>query len=568
MIKNVTVRWFKSFEGQEFPLKSVSLLAGPNNSGKSTLLQAVMVWRLALDKWWEKRGPESASKASARSGVPITRQEFTALPLPSMDQLWKDAQTSYRKDHATKHKPGAPLPMLISLQGEDGQGTPWRFGMELRYSSAEQLYARPVQEDKQYIEQAHKLSIIYVPPFSGIGVNETRYDRPYQDMLIGQGRSADILRNLLLDAYQRSPDKQDWTQLKDMIGRIFGYRLLDPVYGGSPYIVSQYLKGIPPQGKGYGGLPKMDIATAGSGFHQVLLILAFICARPSSLILLDEPDSHQHVLLQKELYESLLSVCDKRQAQLVFTTHSEVLIDSTAPQDVLSFYDKPHLLESQTQRDQVREAMKRITTRELLLAERAHGILYVEGESDFSLLREWARVLSHPLEKWFLQQPLYQENRGRNPKQASDHFFALQAIKPDLRGALLLDGDNRNLSEHNLGGNNLTILRWQRYEAESYLLHPDALKRYLDAKARLFSEPAMDYLREQMPPAFFTDPLAISDYLKATPASKTLLPECLQRAGIGLSKNQYFLIAEQMEPGELPAEMTEKLDALAEILFR
>lgn len=38
--------------------------------------------------------------------------------------------------------------------------------------------------------------MVYVPPFSGIGVQETRYDRPYQDMLIGQGKAGDIMRNL------------------------------------------------------------------------------------------------------------------------------------------------------------------------------------------------------------------------------------------------------------------------------------------------------------------------------------------------------------------------------------
>ena len=54
MIKQISTKYFKRFETQEFPLEPLTLLAGPNNSGKSTLLQAAMVWNLAMQKWWEK----------------------------------------------------------------------------------------------------------------------------------------------------------------------------------------------------------------------------------------------------------------------------------------------------------------------------------------------------------------------------------------------------------------------------------------------------------------------------------------------------------------------------------
>ena len=56
MITKITTQYFKRFETQEFPLESLTLLAGPNNSGKSTLLQAAMVWNLGMQKWWEKKG--------------------------------------------------------------------------------------------------------------------------------------------------------------------------------------------------------------------------------------------------------------------------------------------------------------------------------------------------------------------------------------------------------------------------------------------------------------------------------------------------------------------------------
>lgn len=566
MITRIRSRFFKTFEKQDFQLGPVSLLAGPNNSGKSTLLQAVMVWSLALRKWCEKKGPDSSSKAKDRQGAPITRPEFSALPLPSMDQLWTDTHTSLRKDEVEGKKAGSPRALLISLEGEAKDGTSWRLGFEFRYSGPEQIHVKPVAGDLPYLDTARQeVSVIYVPPFSGIGVNETRYDRPYQDMLIGQGKGGDILRNLLLEVAERSDE--DWKELEAMVERIFRYRLLKPVYSGTPYITCQYLKGIP-EGRGYGGFPPLDVSTTGSGFHQVLLILAFLYARPSSLILLDEPDAHLHVILQKEVYDRLLSLCRRRNGQLVIATHSEVLIDNTSPQNILSFYRKPHLLESGSERNQIREALKRITALDLLLAEEAKGVLYVEGTTDFDLLRAWANVVNHPLSKWFEELPFWQNNQGRNPKEARAHFFALKSVRRDLDGILLLDGDNRSLPDRELYGEHFTLLRWERYEAESYLLHPHALERFLVRESgELLAKSALDYLREQVPPAFFNNPLETSSFLRSEPVSKTLLPEMLKLAGIQLGKGEFFLIAEGMQPAELPPEIGAKLDAIAEAVL-
>ena len=200
-------------------------------------------------------------------------------------------------------------------------------------------------------------------------------------MLVGQGKAGDILRNLLLEVAEAG-DGNDWQRLVEIVSDVFGYRLLKPAYAGAPYITCQYLKGIP-TGNGFGGFPPLDVSTTGSGFHQVLLILAFMFARPSSLILLDEPDAHLHVLLQKQLYDILHRLCHERKGQLLIATHSEVLIDNTSPEQIVSFYREPHPLA---------------------------------------------------------------------------------------------------LPDREITADGLTILRWERYEAESYLLHPTSLERFLNAE--------------------------------------------------------------------------------------
>jgi len=204
-----------------------------------------------------------------------------------------------------------------------------------------------------------------------------------------------------------------------------------------------------------------------------------------------------------------------------------------------------------------------VTSLELLLAENANGILYLEGDTDFDLLKAWAIVLDHPLKQWFSKLPFWHNNQGRSPKEARAHFFALKAIRPNLKSVLLLDGDNRNLPDREITADGLSILRWERYEAESYLLHPTSLERFLNAEREpLFAKPAMDYLREQLPPAFFHSPLEAGAFLRAEPASKTLLPALLAKAEVTISKSDYFLLAQQMKPEELPPEVEDKLNAI------
>ncbi len=51
MIRRVTIRNFKRFDKVVFDLNGHIVLAGPNNCGKTTMLQAVSAFSLALREW-------------------------------------------------------------------------------------------------------------------------------------------------------------------------------------------------------------------------------------------------------------------------------------------------------------------------------------------------------------------------------------------------------------------------------------------------------------------------------------------------------------------------------------
>jgi len=55
MITEVKISNFKRFGELTVPLAPTTVLVGPNNGGKTTVLQALMVWQLALHRWASRR---------------------------------------------------------------------------------------------------------------------------------------------------------------------------------------------------------------------------------------------------------------------------------------------------------------------------------------------------------------------------------------------------------------------------------------------------------------------------------------------------------------------------------
>jgi len=64
------------------------VLAGPNDAGKTTVLQAVASWSLALSRWCERKSLSRVKGYYVK--VPVARQAFTAVPLQRFDLLWLD----------------------------------------------------------------------------------------------------------------------------------------------------------------------------------------------------------------------------------------------------------------------------------------------------------------------------------------------------------------------------------------------------------------------------------------------------------------------------------------------
>ncbi len=210
MITKVTLDYFKRFESESFDMESDVILAGPNNSGKSTLLQAVSVWNLALQRWMAEHA--ESSKAKQRTGVPISRGDFTAIPLREMNLLWFDRDTAYSEGEKNDVKAGQPKLVGITLYSKNPGGAECHLKVTLRYTNKEQIYMKLADDAGNIVtdvpNEARDIKIVHVPPFSGIGAEETGFQLGFQNRLIGQGKPGDVLRNLLLEVYRTDKGKK------------------------------------------------------------------------------------------------------------------------------------------------------------------------------------------------------------------------------------------------------------------------------------------------------------------------------------------------------------------------
>lgn len=542
MIRKVRLRRFKRFEDTTFDIPGTVVLAGPNNTGKTTLLQAIAAWSLALNRWKElnnyhrRRGYEHA---------PMARHAFAAVPLRTFDLLWSGRD--YRR--------GSPIE--IEIETDD-----WALAMELTPDTTEQIYVRPDGGHDADVARRAGLATVFVPPMTGLGTEEPVYQRPKLDQLLGQSKPGEVLRNLLAEAHGSG---EAWQALTESISRLFSFELLPPDSTG-PSIIAEYRRGQ--------NGPTLDIASAGSGFQQVLMLLTFLYARPASVLLIDEPDAHLHVILQDAIYGELRRVAALQRSQLIMATHSEVIINAADPTEVCVVLGQPRMLATTAEQRSLINALAVLSHEDVMLAMDAPGILYVEDYTDLQILRAWARALGHrALEmlttRLFWRPVVYQPRAGAEGVPAKKHYEALTLVEPDLPGLQLVDGDARpEVGPTEITGRGLQRLRWRRYEIESYLLHPDALARFVQrtvgsGAAAVHEADLRRHFEENYPPRFIQDPLGDHAMLVGVKARTELLPPALTAAGLpGFPYQRYFEIAEMMEPDEIHPEVREKLDAI------
>ena len=219
MLTSLRVKNFKSLEDVDIELGNTVVFIGPNNSGKTTALQALALWELGLRKWLEKRAARDTP--AERPGVTINRRDLIAVPVPDANHLWRDLHVRARR-------------IDISVSGVN-EGSTWECGFEFDYANQESFYCRPLrgsaddQPDRLVIPPAAAATrIAFLPPMSGLAATEDHLQEGTISVRIGEGRTAEVLRNLCYRIHSDA-DKSNWDRLVDQLDGLFGVTLNPPV---------------------------------------------------------------------------------------------------------------------------------------------------------------------------------------------------------------------------------------------------------------------------------------------------------------------------------------------------
>ena len=566
MLTRLAVRNFKRFDEIEIELGNPVVFVGPNNSGKTTAMQALALWDAGLKQWLAKRSGRTAP--GKRPGVTVNRRDLTAIPVPGANMLWRGLHTRRIQRGGGGRQRTDNIRIDITVEGVT-ESAHWVCGLEFDYANEESFYCRPLRtsgggpgERMPVPDGAGSVQIAFLPPMSGLAATETSLPSGAVNVRIGEGRTAEVLRNLCSRVFRERPE--DWKQLAAQIYELFGAELEEPrhVEERGEIEMAYREEGV-----------RLGLSSSGRGLQQTLLILAYLHANPGNVLLLDEPDAHLEILRQREIYRLLSETAARSGSQVIAASHSEVLLNEAAGKDrVVAFIGKPHTLGGRT--SQLRKSLAEIGWDRYYQAEQKGWVLYLEGSTDLAVLQAFARRLGHEAASKALQRP-FVHYCGNRPGRAQNHFYGLAEAVPDLKGIALFD----RLASSPQAGAGLAIHAWRRREIENYVCTQSSLVSWARAPLRgdepgpLFANARARAMRE-----------AIADVSEAL---RTLGKGCPWDAGtkasddflnplfesyfrkLGLpnlmQKKNFHKIADHVPDHEIDPEIGEKLDAIVRV---
>ena len=559
MLTKLTVRNFKQFEDVTVELDNVVVFVGPNDSGKTTALQALALWELGLRRWRDRWGM-MPTEDTQRPGVSINRLDLLSAPVSNANLLWRGLRTREvnRREGGT-----ANVRIEIIVEGIATGGKDWTCGLEFDYANPELFYCRPLRtspdgKNRMPIPpEAYDEQVAFLPPMSGLASSEAMLQPGTVNVLLGQGRTAEVLRNLCFDVFLNH--RNLWNEvLVPRIEKTFGATILIPVYNPERGEITVHYKDA------YMPNLDLDLSSSGRGFQQTLLLTVYMLLHPNSIILLDEPDAHLEILRQRQIYQAITETAAHQNSQLLIATHSEVVLNEAGERhSVTAFVGRPHRIDGRG--NQVAKALADIGFDHYLQAELTGWVLYLEGSTDLSILRAFARQLQHPAVK-ALERP-FVHYVGNQPMQARQHFWGLREACPHLKAYALFDRLERGIPADTYG--DLQEYTWTKREIENYFCTAEVPVRWAASEFPLFRDfmaELIDEIEAVLLRANLGSPwdgnMKVSERF-----FELLFRDFAEKTGMAvrLPKSDFHFLVEYIQPEEIDPEVTDVLDAIAEL---
>ncbi|MFX0142116.1 MAG: ATP-dependent endonuclease, partial [Candidatus Hodarchaeota archaeon] len=370
-LKKLELENFKCFKKFTLTLGDFNVIIGINNSGKTSILQAVLFGHYLVRKcfWIDRERTAYANR---------TDYVFDLIPNMFVKDLWYNQKT--------RGKGNTSIPIIFSLFYEDDSN--FQFEIHYRYGGLNHKVVKiPQNLSTENLKGLLEDVPLFIPASTGIIVKEEYRASGVRDFLISSGRSSELIRSFLYDiSVSGNGSSKEIEFIRAKLKQIFGISDLKVEWNEA---TDAYLKTFYRE-KGN----TFDLVSGGSGFIQFIQILSKIYYRKSTLVLLDEPDAHLNPNLVYDMIRTLQEYAKEISLQIVIATHSKDVLDVVEAEQI-SIIDA-NQSESKTCAEGKEAAYEALgislPVRELAFLQMFSKVLLVEGSSDRNLLDQFGTI--------------------------------------------------------------------------------------------------------------------------------------------------------------------------------
>jgi predicted ATPase len=339
-IQKIQIKNFKAFQDVTINLNSdVNIFTGKNNSGKTTILEAVALWHECFNKlinqegqttintfWEEERDSKTATINSRKY---FLLNEINSIRSANFVDIFHQQERNNKIEIQAflKHeKINLEIGFEISFLG---------LSYSIRLLNVKSYDLQGLETNfigfgNIFVNFPFPIGLYYASPVSTIRQQEKFVTNPQILESVQFRQSVSVIRNRLYSLYRNQQDLSLYQNfLTDLAYILFDHQQKIEFYINSD--IRQDTRVIV-DFKIHPRDTEKDIALLGSGTLQIIEILLNLYSPEQNtdfnLILLDEPDSHIHYDIQKRLLIILTKFSQQRN-QLLITTHNEALIRSS-----------------------------------------------------------------------------------------------------------------------------------------------------------------------------------------------------------------------------------------------
>ena len=221
-MRYIEIENFKTFgEKVRIDLGHPAVLIGPNNAGKTSVIQALALWNRGIKAWYDKKGQPRLKDKRERISAGINRLHILEIPVLETRFFW---------NHTRVRRGNTPIEMTINV-GLEYNGKVFDCRLVFKQRDSEVIYCRPCPKTvghEELLAFANRLQFSLLYPMSGIETDEPLVQEGRINVLMGQGQTAQVLRNLCYKVTENDAGASDWKSIADLMKTLFSVELKVP----------------------------------------------------------------------------------------------------------------------------------------------------------------------------------------------------------------------------------------------------------------------------------------------------------------------------------------------------